>query len=95
MKDKSWRPAARCRECKALTWEVSFRGLRKLERPEHTESCAHPVGRLDLQQAVPLAVRKELYGTRMERPMSDAAVEFMAREILHHGVGSRDGQSAS
>ncbi len=48
---KKWYPAARCRECNVITWEVSLaRGRRKVEAPKHREDCSVPLGRLDLDQ---------------------------------------------
>ncbi len=46
-----WYPAARCKECGAVTWQVSqARGRRRVEAPRHAEGCTQPLGRLDLEQ---------------------------------------------
>ena len=48
---RKWYPAARCKECGVVTWEVSLaRGRREVEAPRHEEGCAAPLGRLDLER---------------------------------------------
>lgn len=43
-----WMPAARCRSCGVVTWEVSLaRGLRPTDE-EHGPDCVQPMGRFDL-----------------------------------------------
>lgn len=48
---RTWYPAARCRECGVITWEVSLaRGRRRVETPRHSKGCSQPLGRIDLEQ---------------------------------------------
>ncbi len=48
---RTWYPAARCKECGVITWEVSLaRGRRRVEAPQHGSECAQPLGRLDLEK---------------------------------------------
>ncbi len=69
-------PAARCRECGAVTWLVNLaRGPRRVRAPDHDDGCNQPPGRMDLQAAVPLAKRLRLYGQKLENPMTDEDVE--------------------
>lgn len=73
-------PAARCRECGALTWVVNLtHGARPVHNPEHTPECSRPPGRLDLQRA---ASSKR---SNLQRPMSDNSLEKALVEAAQAG----------
>ncbi len=49
---KARRPAARCRGCGCLTWQVSIAtGLRRVPNPQHADGCEKPPGKFDRQEA--------------------------------------------
>lgn len=73
-------PAARCRECKNVTWTVSIAdGLTC--RGKHKKGCSKPPGRLDLLRKIPLARRLTVLGGRLLRPMTDEQVAAAAEEL--------------
>ncbi len=77
--------AARCRDCGVETWTMTqSRGTQPIHAPEHEPGCSVPMGRLDLQRALPGKRKRELFGGRLERPMSndemESACETMKRE---------------
>jgi hypothetical protein len=74
-------PAARCRECRRVTWDVSIAdGLRDRDKA-HAEGCSKPPGRLDLLRSIPLAKQATVLGGRLLHPMSDAEVAAAAKEL--------------
>lgn len=74
-------PAARCRRCGVVTWELSIsKGMRRPPRMKHHKGCRKPVGRIDLQARVPLAVREELGGV-LDMPMTDEALRGVERLV--------------
>jgi hypothetical protein len=78
-------PAARCRGCGIVTWDVSIAdGLIRC-RKKHVKGCTKPPGRLDLLHDIPLARREHVLGGRLLRPMTNAEVAAAARELKWKG----------
>lgn len=74
-------PAARCRGCQRVTWEISIAdGLMRCPTT-HAKGCAVPWGRLDLLYTIPLAKRVTVLGGRLLRSMSDDEVAAAAEEL--------------
>lgn len=61
-------PAARCRDCGAITWVVNLStGARKVTGSDHEVGCERPLGRLDLKASIPLSRQPD----ELNKPMSD------------------------
>ena len=76
-------PAARCRVCHVVTWEVSAaHGLRRTDAV-HERGCQAPPSRLDLLQQV----RDHQRARRLMRPMSNTELQKMEAEINAEGKG--------
>ncbi len=76
--------AARCRDCGVETWTMTqSRGTQPVHSPEHESGCSIPMGRLDLQRALPEKRKRELFGDRLERPMSNGEMEQACETMKH------------
>lgn len=60
-------PAARCRGCGVVTWEVSVTFGYRRTAAVHEPGCSAPAGRLDLLQQVNDLLR----ASKLARPMSN------------------------
>jgi len=88
-------PAARCRECGALTHTCCLApqgayartyldGVRRLPKPKHAKGCSMPPGRLHLRELayqMPSG-RKDAWLDRIRRCMDDYEVRQMLEQML-------------
>lgn len=95
--DARYYPAARCRECGAVTYECNLvTGIRPATSPRHHKGCLRPLGRMDLISALSDArydprLETELYGRRLREYMTDGEVMEAAALLPELIEGSDNG----